>query len=80
MVASVATIVGFSFFFTLDVFTLPTNKIIKIILSKLLTTYTIYGFIHFNFVVDYNHTFFLLQLLFIYFLDSVLSLIIKICD
>ncbi len=64
MVASVATIVGFFFFFILHVFTLPTKKIIQIIVSKLLTTYTIYGFTRFNFVVDCIHTFFFITSLF----------------
>jgi hypothetical protein len=36
------------------------NKTIQIIFSKVLTIYTIYGFIHSNSYVDYIHTIFLL--------------------
>ncbi len=53
------------------------NKIIQIILSKVFTTFTISGFIHSNSSID---IFLELQLLLPYFLDSLLSLVIKICD
>ncbi len=59
---------------------MPINNIIQIILSKVLTTFTIYGFTHFNSFLDFIHTFFLLQLLFPYIVDYLLSLIIKNCD
>jgi hypothetical protein len=56
------------------------DKTIQIVLSKVLTTYTIYGFIHYNFSIGCIHTFFSLQLLFVYFSYSLLALIIKFCD
>jgi len=58
----------------------PTNKTIQIVFSKVLTTYTICGFIHSNSSVNYIYTFFLLQLSFLYFLDFILYLIIKTYD
>jgi len=56
---------------------LPTNKTIQIIFSKVFTTFVICGFIHSNSSID---TFLELQILLPYFLDFLLSLIIKICD
>jgi hypothetical protein len=48
-------------------YSLPIRKKIQIILSKILITFTIYGFTHFNSSIDYFHTLNLLKLLFIYF-------------
>jgi hypothetical protein len=56
---------------------LPTNKKMQIILSKVITTYTRCVFTHSNSFANYIHTFFRLQLLFPYFPDFILSLIIK---
>jgi hypothetical protein len=56
------------------------DKTIQIVLSKVLTTYTICGFSHHNFSIGCIHTFFSLQLLFAYFSYSLLALIIKFCD
>jgi hypothetical protein len=58
----------------------PTNKTIQIVLSIVFITHIICGFTHSNSYINYIHTFFLLQLLFPYLLNFVLSLIIKIYD
>ncbi len=59
---------------------LPTNKTMQIILSKVFTTYKICGFTNSISSINCIHKFFLLQLLFSYFIDSLWSLIIKNCD
>ncbi len=58
---------------------LPTNKTMQIVFSKVFIAYTIFGFTNSISSVNCIHTF-LLQLLFSYFLDSLWSIIIKICD
>jgi hypothetical protein len=56
------------------------DKTIQIVLSNVLATYTIYGFIHYNFSIGCIHTFFSLQLQFAYFSYSLLALIINFFD